>query len=348
MILFLWGGSIVENLPGNILTVSCGKECFEFFAPYRICLGLIAYHALLLLILLGASTSKDPRFNIHERFWPLKIILWLGGFIGFFFVPSESLDGFWIAALIFSVIYLIIQAILLVGLAHDVAEKWINLYEETEKSFYKYSLIFVTLLLNSITITGSIVFYTRTTETVDKVVITVNLFLVVIQTIVSILPKIQQVNSRSGLLQPSIVSLYMTYLIGSTGLHGSIDSWPKYIGLILNFMAIGYTAYMTGSSSDEMGLGSSKDAETGSKDEEVDTNTEYNYSFFHFIFVLAAFYMALVITSWKQPYFNPNFISQSRDASYWLEVACSWAISGMFMFSLIAPIIFPDREFGYK
>ena len=71
LILFLWGGSIVGIFPGNILTKECPGECFQFFAPYKICLALVAYHGVLMLILVGANTSHDPRFYLHQRFWPL-------------------------------------------------------------------------------------------------------------------------------------------------------------------------------------------------------------------------------------------------------------------------------------
>lgn len=62
----MWGGVIVKWIPGA-LTESCGAECFQFFAPYKIALALIAYHGILMVLLAGASSDEDPRHYLHER-----------------------------------------------------------------------------------------------------------------------------------------------------------------------------------------------------------------------------------------------------------------------------------------
>lgn len=285
-------------------------------------------------------------------FWPLKLLLWLGAFVGMFFIPSENLAHFWLAAVIISVLYIVLQSLFFVNFAHDVAEYWVGLYEETENGFYQFLLIGTTLLLNGAALTGTILFYIHYTHTLDVVFTSVNLALAIIQTGLAILPSVQAANPRSGILQPSFVNFYNTYLVGSAILshhnikvHSSLGDWALYVGLLLTFLSIVYAAYTTGSSGRKLLL---KSAESDDKlGGESGEDSSYNYSFFHLVFIMAAFYAAMVISGWEKPFFDPNFQTQEQSVSAWIKIGSSWLGSCLFMFSLVAPLIFTDRDFGY-
>ncbi len=60
------------------------------------------------------------------------------------------------------------------------------------------------------------IFFHRSPQSVAF--ITVNLVLVLVISVASVLPKIQERNPRSGLLQAAIVSLYSTYLVFSSNM----------------------------------------------------------------------------------------------------------------------------------
>ena len=73
--------------------------------------------------------------------------------------------------------------------------------------FYILSIVFAALLY---------VFYTKPDDcTENKVFISLNLIFCVAVSIVSILPKVQEHQPRSGLLQSSIITLYTLYLTWS-------------------------------------------------------------------------------------------------------------------------------------
>jgi serine incorporator 1/3 len=81
----------------------------------------------------------------------------------------------------------------------------------------------------------------------------------------------------------------------------------------------------------------------------------YNYSFFHLIFMLASMYICMLMTNWSvvkgsdidvdnMTMMVGATIDQS-EASVWIKAASSWFVALLFAWSLIAPVVFGDREF---
>ncbi|KAF8932226.1 serine incorporator/TMS membrane protein [Dissophora ornata] len=87
------------------------------------------------------------------------------------------------------------------------------------------------------------------------------------------------------------------------------------------------------------------------KDDEKN-GCQYNYSFFHVVFALAAMYISMVLTNWNtfQEVDNDGnnliLIGQSWP-TVWVKVASSWVCYGLYAFSLLAPVLFPDRFLDY-
>jgi hypothetical protein len=71
----------------------------------------------------------------------------------------------------------------------------------------------------------------------------------------------------------------------------------------------------------------------------------YNYAFFHMIFALASMYIAMLLTGW-------GVAEQEKDrldvgwTSVWVKVAAQWATGALYCWTLLAPALFPDREFA--
>ncbi|GMF51670.1 unnamed protein product [Phytophthora fragariaefolia] len=96
---------------------------------------------------------------------------------------------------------------------------------------------------------------------------------------------------------------------------------------------------------------------------EVEVVPEYQ---FHVLMVLASLYMAMVLTNWGS--FNGYFAasiwvavstthnaysiclcrSSSKDdeiATIWVKAISQWVASGLFLWTLVAPAVFPGRDF---
>jgi hypothetical protein len=91
------------------------------------------------------------------------------------------------------------------------------------------------------------------------------------------------------------------------------------------------------------------DEEYDMKDDEKN-GCQYNYTFFHLVFALAAMYIAMVLTNWNTYKMGDDknwvIIGQSWPA-VWVKVVSSWICYGLYGFSLLAPVIFPDRFADY-
>ncbi|KAG6910004.1 hypothetical protein DXG01_014004 [Tephrocybe rancida] len=82
------------------------------------------------------------------------------------------------------------------------------------------------------------------------------------------------------------------------------------------------------------------------------TGTRYNYSWFHVIFAIAAMYVAMLLTDWnvvsKHPItgtVDPDsdvYIGRS-EVAMWMRVVSSWVCMLLYIWSLLAPVMMPDR-----
>ncbi len=73
------------------------------------------------------------------------------------------------------------------------------------------------------------------------------------------------------------------------------------------------------------------------------------YIIFHFIMMVLSVYGVMLVTNWGNPNFdNPiSFtISSPSPSSYWINVGVAWVTALLYIWTLVAPRLFPDREFA--
>jgi hypothetical protein len=229
------------NSSSNYLPSSVSINCDHavgYLAVYRICFILTCFFVLMALMMIGVKSSRDPRSGIQNGFWGLKYLLVIGGIIGAFFIPEGSFGETWMYfGMVGGFCFILIQLILIVDFAHSWAEAWVGNYEETESRGWYFALMAITFLNYALTLTGTIllfVFFTKSDGCdLNKFFISINLILSVIVSVISILPAVQENLARSGLLQSSVVSLYVTYLTWSA-LANSPDTTcnPGLLGIV--------------------------------------------------------------------------------------------------------------------
>lgn len=74
------------------------------------------------------------------------------------------------------------------------------------------------------------------------------------------------------------------------------------------------------------------------------SQTQYNYALFHIIFLLATCWVATLLTMNFDPKNQDDFVAVGRTYwASWAKIVSSWACYGIYIWSLVAPVVLPDR-----
>ncbi|XP_070841519.1 serine incorporator 2 [Chaetodon trifascialis] len=187
---------------------------------YRMCFAMTCFFFLFSVIMIRVRSSKDPRAAIQNGFWFFKFLVLVGITVGAFFIPDGTFNTVWYYfGALGSFLFIIIQLILLVDFAHSWNQSWVEKAEEGSPKCWFTALLFFTIVNFALAFTAVVLFYVFYTQPDDctehKVFISLNLIFCIIVSIVSILPKVQEAQPSSGLLQASLISLYTMYVTWS-------------------------------------------------------------------------------------------------------------------------------------
>ncbi|KAJ8334834.1 hypothetical protein SKAU_G00404730 [Synaphobranchus kaupii] len=187
---------------------------------YRMCFALACFFFLFCLIMIRVRSSKDPRARIQNGFWFFKFMILVGITVGAFFIPDGTFNTVWFYfGVVGSFIFILIQLVLLVDFAHSWNESWVSKAEEGNSKCWFGGLLFFTILFYALAFTAVVLFYVFYTQADDcaenKAFISLNLIFCIIVSVVSILPKVQEAQPQSGLLQSSLITLYTMYVTWS-------------------------------------------------------------------------------------------------------------------------------------
>lgn len=364
-----------------------------YLAVYRVCFAIAAFFLFFCLIMYGVKSSRDPRSGFQNGFWAIKILLFVGFIVGAFFIPSGKFNQVWMyVGLIGASLFILIQLILLIDFAHSWNSSWVDNMEESGSKCWAAMLLTFTFIMYGASIAGLVCLYVYFTQNkqsschLNKFFISFNLILSVIASILSIHPKVQDIQPRSGLLQSAVITLYTVFLTWSAlsydpdvcnpfhkqkiGLT-SIDS-QAIIGIIVMFLMVMYASIRTSSSSQvgKLAMTSNSSSAGGSEstaltegrssggdnvneiednrgrvwDDEEDA-VAYSYSFYHFMLFLASLYVMMTITNWYKPEGSDFHTLTDSTASVWVKMVSSWLCLLLYIWTLIAPLCFPDRDF---
>lgn len=405
-----WAIEKLQHLMLDYVQINCPTgSCYGWLAVHRINFALGLFHLILAGLLFGVSSSRHPRAAIQNGYWGPKIIAWLVFVVLSFLIP-DPFFVFWGNYISFgsAMLFLMLGLILLVDLAHNWAEYCLAQIEDKDSKVWRFVLIGSTLgmYLGSIAMTVvQYVFFARNNCHLNQAVITINLILWLIVSVISVNPAIQEYNPKAGLAQAAMVAIYCTYLTMSAVSMEPDDQQCNpliraqgtrttsiVMGAIVTMLTVAYTT--TRAATQSLGLGNSngirlpeedehdlvtqqptsrremraealrRAIEEGSlpasaaltDDEDSDfgdhpshdderSGTQYSYSVFHVIFFLATAWVATLLTM--------NFDEANQDGSFapvgrtyaasYVKIASAWVCYGMYTWTLVAPIVLPDR-----
>ncbi|KAJ8372488.1 hypothetical protein AAFF_G00281950 [Aldrovandia affinis] len=351
---FCQGGS---SIPGVENQVDC-DVIVGYKSVYRLCFAMACFFFLFSAIMLRVRTSRDPRAAVQNGFWFFKFLVLIGITVGAFFIPDGTFHTVWFYfGVVGSFIFILIQLILLIDFAHSWNQAWVMNAEEGNHKCWYAGLLSFTLLHYVLSFAAVVLFYLYYTQPHDctehKVFISLNLILSVIISIVSILPKVQESQPQSGLLQASLITLYTMYVTWSamtsnpnikcnpsllslvtnssspfpTSAPGQVQWWDAQgiVGLVIFLFCTLYAS-----------IRSSNNRQDG---------VTYSYSFFHFHLFLASLYIMMTLTNWYKPDSSSQLMLSCMPA-VWVKISSSWLGLGLYLWTLVAPLILPNRDFS--
>ncbi|KAM8825799.1 serine incorporator 2 [Synchiropus picturatus] len=381
---FCQGGS---TIPGIENPVDC-DILVGYKSVYRMCFAMTCFFFLFSVIMIRVRSSKDPRAAIQNGFWFFKFLILVAITVGAFFIPDGTFNTVWhYFGVVGSFIFIIIQLILLIDFAHSWNKRWLENAEESGSKCWYAGLLSFTLLHYALAFTAVVLFYVYYTLPDDctehKVFISLNLIFCIVVSVVAIMPKIQEAQPHSGLLQASLISLYTMYvtwsamtnnpnrkcnpsLLSIVSAQPADDTSPEQrqwwdaqsiVGLVIFLFCTLYASIRSSNNTQvnklmqtEEGVGLGGDGEVGDDgvrravDNEEDGVT-YSYSFFHFHLCLASLYIMMTLTNWYQPDTTTQAM-ESTMPSVWVKICSSWLGLALYLWTLVAPVIFPDRDFN--
>ncbi|KAJ8259058.1 hypothetical protein COCON_G00180700 [Conger conger] len=212
-------GGAGSSVPGVHMDINC--DIFVGYkAVYRVCFGMSLCFLFFALLTINVKNSRDPRAAVHNGFWFFKIAAMIAVTVGAFYIPEGSFTHTWfVVGSGGAFFFILIQLVLLVDFAHSWNEAWVDNMEKGNSRAWYAALLSMTGLCYVMSLVAIILFYVFYTKpegcVINKFFISFNMILCIVASVISVMPKVQEAQPRSGLLQSAVITLYTMYLTWS-------------------------------------------------------------------------------------------------------------------------------------
>mmetsp|Transcript_2192 Transcript_2192/g.7676 ORF Transcript_2192/g.7676 Transcript_2192/m.7676 type:complete len:421 (-) Transcript_2192:76-1338(-) len=344
-------------------------ECKAHSAVYRVSMATVLTFALQAVLILIEPTLFDQLWSLKSTAWALLVI-------AFFFTPGEVFDdtGYAWFARIGAFIFIVLQQIILLDLAYKWNALWVEWSGgEDAGNGWLIGLLVVSFILIGGSIGGFVVMFLYFTPCPsNEAVISIVMSLAVVSVI------IQLSGENGSLLTSGVMTAYATFLCYSAitlnprescnpTLGGAGQNVSIILGMIITLASLTWTAYTASKRIPDALIGASSNYEQTStlravvRGEKVNPTTTANYSDSDLtstmrtmylqvtlVFALVSMYGAMVLSNWATLSSDGETDNpRTGDVSLWMQATGAFIALLLYAWSLVAPIIFPDREFGY-
>ncbi|KAI8777596.1 probable serine incorporator [Biomphalaria glabrata] len=382
-----------------------------YTAVYRIGLAVTTFYFLLMLLTVCVPSSNHWRASIQNGYWIFKLIFLCGFIIAAFVIPSEFSIYWMYVGMVGGFLFIILQLILLVDFCHAWNATWVGRTQGRRNTCGTCCTTVVSLFVFALAVVGMVflfLFYGAYGCTTNHIFLGINIGLCVLLTFLTILPCTKNRNPNAGLLQASVICLYVVYLTwsaltsepmeeiknfldtlkvkASSVISGDTQSstsrsvltttteivpslnyttkcrpdpaFPEsdrisaYVGLVFMFIMAVYGSVRTSDDAHKLGVtteGKScfcclitkrdNPSELGGQRviQNESSQVVYSYSFFHFVFCLAALNIMMQLTNWYSPAMSDLDNFGRNWAAVWVKIASSWVCVAIYIWSLFIP-----------
>uniref|UniRef100_A0A0E0KFK1 Serine incorporator n=1 Tax=Oryza punctata TaxID=4537 RepID=A0A0E0KFK1_ORYPU len=369
---------LLKQIPWiNTFDYTQPDEWFEMNAVVRVSLGNFLFFAIFALMMIGVKDQNDQRDAWHHGGWIAKIVVWVVLIILMFCVPNIVITIYEILSKFGSGLFLLVQVVMLLDFTNNWNDSWI----EKDEQKWEIALLVVTVVcyLSTFAFSGLLFMWFNPSGHdcgLNVFFITMTIILAFAFAIIALHPQMLIIHKQvNGSVMPaSVISVYCAYLCYTSlssepddyecnGLHRhskQVSMSALILGMLTTVLSVVYSAVRAGSSTTFLSppssprsgiknpLLSDDNVEVGKSDnKEIDARpVSYSYTFFHLIFALASMYSAMLLTGWTSAASDSSELMDVGWTTVWVRICTEWATAALYIWTLVAPLIFPDRDFS--
>ncbi|KAL3505854.1 hypothetical protein ACH5RR_031236 [Cinchona calisaya] len=343
------------------------KEWFQIQAVLRVSLGNFLFFGILALIMIGIKDQNDRRDSWHHGGWLAKMVIWALLVILMFFLPNVVITIYGFVSKFGAGLFLLAQVIILLDFTHTWNDAWVA--KDEQKWYIALLVISVACYLGAYAVSGVLFIWFNPSGHdcgLNIFFIVMTMILAFVFAVIALHPAV-----NGSLLPASVISIYCAYVCYTglsseprgyvcNGLHKAstaVSTSTLVLGMLTTVISVLYSALRAGSSTTFLSPPSSPKSagkkpllesdklEAGKENKETESQpVSYSYSFFHLIFALASMYSGMLLSGWTSTSESSDLIDVGW-TSVWVRFCTEWVTAGLYIWSLVAPLIFHDREF---
>ncbi|KAG2721676.1 hypothetical protein I3760_02G092300 [Carya illinoinensis] len=359
---------LLEKIPWINSSGTHTKEWFQVQAVLRVSMGNFLFFAIFALIMIGIKDQNDRRDSWHHGGWIAKMVIWLLLVVLMFFIPNVVISIYGTISKFGAGLFLLVQVIILLDCTHSWNDAWVE--KDEQKWYIALLAVSVACYIAAFAFSGILFIWFNPSGNdcgLNVFFIVMTMILAFVFAVIALHPAV-----NGSLLPASVISLYCAYVCytglaseprdyACNGLHNksrAVTTSTLILGLITTVLSVLYSAVRAGSSTTFLSPPSSPKSaekkpllEAGEMEEGKEKSKEtearpvsYSYTFFHVIFALASMYSAMLLSGWTSSSESSDLIDVGW-TSVWVRICTEWVTAVLYIWSLVAPMVCPDREF---
>lgn len=300
--------------------------------------------------------NLNIRYRVHVAYWPFKLLLWLAFLcVSFWWVPSESVDVAFQVFRFGAGVFLLVQMIVIIATVYELNEYLVEKAEEGRAG--AIALVVGTIVAFALAVATFALSFTRYDCDGDKTTVAALSMAIVFVVICCGFSLMEDI--RGGLFTSAIVALYVAYLMASASMERSktcnlVDNATmqskdqeiiEIVGFVVQLGVVALSAFKAAS-------GHKRFQGVAHITDDDDEHGSAAYTFFHGVFLVASMHAACLLVGWvkvtqeeEENSGGTKTISSTTAESFWIKATCAYFTAFLYLWSLIAPKVMPDREF---
>ena len=338
-----WGDMFTKSMKDCRDNGSCAHAIAT-----RAGLGNVLFFAVMLVMSVNTRESDRAsiRVKINAEYWVLKGVFWVGLMFAAFALPmgANDYDALVNVFRALAAVFLLIQAIVCLGWIYDLNDKLMEGIDEDNaggsKSVWILAGTSLASYASALTLLAFLykLWVPSSSCSRNNAIITCMVVLCVAFTVISLHGKV-----NGGVFTSGVTMFYCLYLIASAlnseprdyrcspvTSDGDLNSLLSFIGFMFALCALGKTAHSASSHSALQGDG-----------DEDSPESPYATTYFHFVFLTASAYCAMVFVDWS----GAGVTQGAGWTSVWVKVTLAYASAALYLWALVAPFVFKNRDF---